>query len=40
MRIMREMIHLKQKESSNDDDDVIEFEKVAPVSFGEVNIDI
>jgi hypothetical protein len=24
---MREMIHLKQKESSNDDDDVIEFEK-------------
>ena len=36
MRIMREMIYLKQKESSNDDDDVIEFEKVKPVVFGEV----
>ena len=30
MRIMREMIHLKQKESSNDDDDIIEFEKSKP----------
>jgi hypothetical protein len=30
MKIMREMIYLKQKESSNDDDDVIEFEIVDP----------
>ena len=30
MRIMREMIHLKQKESSKDDDDIIEFEKSKP----------
>lgn len=30
MRIMREMIYLKQKESSKDDGDIIEFEKAKP----------
>ncbi len=30
MKIMREMIYLKQKESSNDNDDIIEFEKSKP----------